>query len=299
MKRRELLAGLVGSCVVGPQAWAHQTKRVAHTVSLLHTNDTHSRIEPFTRGRYKGMGGVSRRATLISSLKKANPSTLVVDAGDIFQGTPYFNMFKGEVELRAMSMAGYDLATLGNHDFDLGAQWLLKMAHQHARFPFVSANLTFSQPEAQKLIRPYHIRTFAGWKVGFIGLGVRFKGLTAAHLHQGVRYVEPIAVAKKLVHQLRVKMGCDAVVVLSHLGYTGFDGEPGDLDLARLVPGIDVIIGGHTHTFLHQPKVVVGANQHKTYIAQVGHSGIYLGHINLVFSPGKKVSVQSKVHPIR
>lgn len=297
MKRREFVAGLVGGAVCGGMV---QTSLAASTnkVTILHTNDTHSRIDPFAGGRYKGMGGIARRAALIASIKKAHPATLVVDAGDIFQGTPYFNIFRGQLELKTMSMAGYDVATLGNHDFDLGSAWMLKMVQQHASFSFVSANYEFSQSAAKKLIQPYQIKVVNGWRIGFFGLGVRFRGLVSQSLHKGVVYQPPVAVARQVAATLRSKHRCDAVVALSHLGYSGFDGEVGDRDLAKQVPGIDVIIGGHTHTFLKKPTVVMAPDGRQTHIVQVGHSGIYLGQIDLHFGGKSGPKVTNAVHPV-
>jgi 5'-nucleotidase len=222
----------------------------------------------------------------------------VVDAGDIFQGTPYFNLFHGRVELETMSRAGYDIATLGNHDFDLGAEWLLTALERYASFAMCSSNLVFSHPSAGKLIKPYLLREVGGRRLGFFGLTIQLQGLVPVELWKGVRYLEPIRVARQMVKLLREKHHCDAVILLSHLGYTGFQQEPGDIDLAKAVKGIDLIVGGHTHTFLDKPHWVRYADGTETAIVQVGHSGIYLGQVDLHFSERRPVRVEQHALPI-
>lgn len=299
MDRRQFLGGLVGAgATLGFPLIRVAEARRPQTLTILHTNDTHSRIDPFQEGKFKGQGGVARRATLIAQIKQQNPATLVLDAGDVLQGTPYFNMFHGSVEFEAMRRMGYDMVAIGNHDFDKGAQRLLFLAKHHGKFPLVCANLLFSQPGADKLVRPYLIKDVGGWKVGVFGLGVRFRGLVPAKLHQGVTYASPIPVAQKLVKQLREVHRCDAVIALSHLGYVGFDGEPGDQDLARQVPGIDIIIGGHTHTFLMRPTQVKAPDGRMTRIYQVGHSGLFLGRIDLSFVPRTGLEIREKNVPV-
>ncbi len=281
----------------GYSAWAHAPSTKAATVTLLHTNDTHSRIDPFTTGPYKGQGGIAQRAALIREIRSKQPHTLVIDAGDIFQGTPYFNLFHGRVELETMSLAGYDIAAIGNHDFDLGAEWLLTAIERYARFSFCSANLQFAQPAAQKWVRPYILRTVGGRKLGFFGLGVRCEGLIPAHLWRGVRYLDPITVSRKMVHLLREQHHCEAVIALSHLGFVGYRNEPGDMDLAKQVRGIDLIVGGHTHTFLAAPQRITNAFQEDTHIVQVGHSGVWLGQVDLHFAENH-VQIKGTAHPI-
>jgi 5'-nucleotidase len=244
------------------------------------------------------MGGIARRASLIAQIRKQNPATFVVDAGDLLQGTPYFNIFKGKVEFETMSRAGYDFMTIGNHEFDAGVERLLYLANHHARFSLLSANLIFSQPGSDRLIQPYAVRSVSGWKLGFFGLCVKLEGLVSAKLHRGVHSVEPIAIARRMVRILRETHRCDAVILLSHLGYNSYHGEPGDLDLAKEVTGIDIIIGGHTHTFLKQPTVVKSGNGQITRIYQVGHSGVYLGKIDLHFHPYSDLSIKDHTLPI-
>ena len=255
----------------------------ARVVTLLHTNDTHSRLEPFERGALQGLGGIARRAHLIKRIRRSQPATLVLDAGDIFQGTPYFNEFGGAAEFETMTAAGYDLATLGNHDFDNGVDGLVK-ALPSAGFEFVSANLDIDPPEMRKRVKPFTVRVVGGRRIGLFGLGVRFRGLVPKALHRGVRYREPVAAARAAVDKLRSAHGAEAIVALSHLGYFGYNGEPGDVDIAEAVQGIDVIIGGHSHTLLDQPHIVEKRNGQRTAVVQVGYAGTHLGRVDLRFS---------------
>jgi len=299
MQRRDFLTVVGSGLLLHNAAALAASNAPTNIVTLLHTNDTHSRIDPYPSGRKKGMGGVAKRSTLIQQLKAKQPHTLVVDAGDVFQGTPYFNLFKGRLELEVMSKMGYDLATIGNHDFDLGANWFLTSAQKYANFPFVSANLHFSQAHAGRVVKPYTIKQVGGRKLGFFGLGIQFQGLVPKKLHKGVTYSDPIRAAEKTVRILRHQHKCDVVILLSHLGYTGSKGEPGDVDLPGKVGGIDVIIGGHTHTFLQTPTVKVSKHGKQTKIYQVGHSGICLGQIDLLFDKKGFKGTLEQVHLVK
>lgn len=266
-------------------------------ITLLHTNDTHSRLEPFENGKLAGLGGIARRAALIRAIRTRNPHTLVLDAGDTFQGTPYYNAFAGHAEFETMSAAGYDCATLGNHDFDKGVDALVS-AMGKARFSFVSANYDIDAPSLRARVNPFEVRAIGGRRIGLFGLGVSFAGLVSGSLHAGVRYTAPVAAARAAVDTLRSTHGVDAVVLLSHLGYFGHGSEPGDVELAEAVPGIDVIIGGHTHTFLDAPHVVTHRTGGSTAIVQVGSSGTHLGQVDLLFGAGPGVVAQARSHVI-
>lgn len=249
---------------------------------ILHTNDTHSRIEPFPEdgGRNAGLGGVARRATYVKQIRRRYPHVLLLDSGDIFQGTPYFNFFGGEVEFKAMSAMRYDAATLGNHDFDNGVEGLLKML-PHAHFPFVSANYEVSGSLLDGQILPYVIKQFGSVRVGIFGLGIAFERLVLPELHRGVRYTDPVAAAQRSVAALRAS-GCQFVIGLSHLGYSSRGDRVTDSTLAPQVPGLDLLLGGHSHTFMNEPDVVAHADGSVTVIHQVGHSGIRVGRIDVL-----------------
>jgi 5'-nucleotidase len=298
MRRRSFLkliaAGTAGSWLPPFTARAADELRLV----ILHTNDTHSRIDPFPMdgGRYEGLGGVARRATLIRRVRQANPHVLLLDSGDIFQGTPYFNFFGGEVELKAMSAMGYDAATLGNHDFDNGVDGLVGML-PHATFPLVSTNYDVAGSTLDGHVRPHLTRTFGGVKVGIFGLGIDFDRLVLPALHAGVSYSDPADAARRSAEALQNE-GCGLVICLSHLGYR-YDGDRvSDTELAQAVPGIDLVLGGHTHTFLDAPDVYRHGDR-DTVVQQVGWAGIRLGRIDVLFGPdGRARRWYSSRYPI-
>ncbi len=225
-------------------------------LTILHTNDTHSQIEPFEADhhRYANKGGVARRAVLIEQIRKENPNTLLLDAGDIFQGTPYFNYFGGEIEFKLMSRLKYDAATLGNHDFDNAIEGFHKQL-PHANFEFVSANYDFKNTILDTLVKPYKIFNKNGIKVGVFGLGIELKGLVNPKMYKETKYLDPIEITQDISKELKEELNCDLVICLSHLGYK-YDGEKiDDLKLAAATENIDLIIGGHTHTFLPKPTI--------------------------------------------
>ena len=189
-------------------------------ITILHTNDVHSQIEPLPNNHYKyqGLGGFARRATIVDTIRKENPNTLLLDAGDIFQGTPYFNYFGGELEFKLMSMLGYDVATLGNHDFDNGIDGFLKQL-PNAQFDFVSANYKFDNTVLDGKVKHYKIFTKDGIKIGVFGLGVELDGLVSKRLYKETEYLNPIEIAQDTARILKETEQCDLVICLSHIGY--------------------------------------------------------------------------------
>lgn len=251
-------------------------------ITILHTNDTHSQIDPLPpNDPYAGRGGVARRATLVKRMRIANLHTLLVDAGDVFQGTPYFNLYRGEVEYRAMSSIGYDVVTLGNHEFDNGVD-ALAGAMKFARFDFVSANYDVRGTAIEPRVKPYVVREVGGVRVGLFGLGIKLEGLNPPNAFKGVRYLDPVSAARDTARLLRERESCSMVVCLSHLGYYPEPraNEVGDSQVAAQVNGIDFIASGHTHTFMEQPALVRQPSGKETVIFQVGKSGIYLGRVD-------------------
>lgn len=248
-------------------------------ITLLHTNDTHSQLEPLSSGSMAGRGGIARRAALVKRFRAQGGNLLLLDAGDVFQGTPYFNRFKGALDYKLMSLAGYDAGTLGNHDFDAGVEGLLT-ALDDAAFPLLNCNFTWKgAPRLEARIRPYLVKDFPGLKVGITGVGVEFHGLVFPKNHEGVGWRDPVEPLKAMVLRLREVEKVDMVVVLSHLGLDKHGAAIDDLNLARLVPGIDAIIGGHTHTFMDAPVRV-----EDTHIFQVGYAGVTLGRMDFALS---------------
>lgn len=263
----------------------------AKHLTILHTNDVHSYIDPFPASHPKNpnMGGVARRAALIDSIRKENPNVLLLDAGDIFQGTPYFNYFGGELEFKLMSMMQYDLSTMGNHDFDNGIEGFYKQL-PNARFGFVSANYDFKNTILDGLVKPYRIFDKNGIKVGVFGLGVELEGLVDPRNYKETKYIDPVGVSQDMARILRHEQKCDLVICLSHIGYE-YKNDPNkicDLKLAAQTKDIDLIIGGHTHTFLDKPTIVMNTDGKDVLVNQVGCYGVNLGRIDFHFESGAK-----------
>jgi len=272
------------------------TKEKKH-ITILHTNDTHSHAEPFeaTHYKYANKGGVARRATLIETIRKENPNTLLLDAGDIFQGTPYFNYFGGELEFKLMSMLKYDLATIGNHDFDNSINGLYKQL-PNANFNFVSANYDFKNTVLDTHVKPYQIFKKDGIKIGIFGLGIKLEGLVNPKMYKETKYLDPIETSQDMSRILKEEQQCDLVICLSHLGYY-YRRNPkiiSDLNLAKATQNIDLIIGGHTHTFLPKPTIVKNSNNQNMLVNQVGSYGINLGRIDFYFDQEKNITSKGK-----
>lgn len=271
-------------------------------ITILHTNDTHSQIDPIPANDKQngGKGGVARRATLVRRVRKENPNTLLIDAGDSFQGTPYFNFFKGEVEFKSMSMIGYDAATLGNHEFDNGVD-ALAAAMKFANFDFVSSNYDVRGTPLESRVKPYVVRELAGMRIGLFGLGISPIGLITPENFKGVKYSDPVGAARGVVKLLRVQERCQLVIGMTHLGYypNPKDNEVGDSQVAAQVDGIDFIASGHTHTFMKQPVVAKTPNGSNTIIFQVGKSGIYVGRVDLKLREGKVVASAGRLLDLR
>ncbi len=279
-----LLAGAGVGSSLPLSALANSNKYTKLTI--LHTNDVHSRIEPFPMdgSRNQGKGGVARRASLIAKIRKEEKNVLLFDAGDAVQGTPYFNLFGGQLEMDLMNKLGYDAATFGNHEFDNGLEKLAEMV-KRTKFPYISSNYDFSQTPLAGMTKPYHIFNKGGIKVGVFGLGIELNGLVDPLLSKGVVYNYPVAVANEMVNRLKNDLGCHLIVCLSHLGYNYRDQENkiSDKILAAQTSGIDLIIGGHTHTFLPEPEHIKNLTGGITTVNQVGFGGINLGRLDFIF----------------
>lgn len=297
MKRREFIEKTTASAaLVGlGLATSSFTKSPHKKLTILHTNDVHSYIEPFAANhpKYPNMGGVARRAKLIEEIRQQNANVLLLDAGDIFQGTPYFNYFGGALEFKLMSKLKYDVATLGNHDFDNGLEGFHKQLPL-ANFPFVSANYDFSNTLLEGLIAPYTILHKDGIKVGIFGLGIDFDGLVDKKNYQEARYLDPIDRTKDIVKQLKQVEKCDLIICLSHLGYSYKEDKISDLKLATQTKDIDLIIGGHTHTFLEKPSVVKNLDGVDVLVNQAGCYGIMMGQIDFYFEGETKTKQLSR-----
>ena len=260
-------------------------------ITILHTNDVHSHIDPFPKNDplNPSGGGVIARANLINLIKNDNPHTLVLDAGDVFQGTPYFNFFGGELELKLMSKMGYNASTLGNHEFDNGMEKLSKVL-KHANFSFLNSNYTLKSTPLENKIKSHEIFNINGIKIGVFGLGIELEGLVEKKLYKGVKYLNPIEISKDISDDLKYNHNCDLIICLSHLGfsYSKDKNIMCDLILAKQTKNIDLIIGGHTHTFLDEPVKVKNLENKDVIINQVGCFGINLGKIDFYFSKNNK-----------
>ena len=258
-------------------------------ITILHTNDVHSHVEPFPENdpKYPGLGGAARRAAIIQQIRSEEKNVLLVDAGDIFQGTPYFNKYKGEIDMKLMSLMQYDVATIGNHDFDNGIDGLNNML-PYAHFPFVNVNYDFSNTVLKNKIHSYRTFLKDGVKIGVFGLGVELDGLVDKSLYKETVYNDPVPLANKIAKQLKEEEKCHLIICLSHLGYEYKTDKVSDLTLAKSTENIDLIVGGHTHTFLDKPVEVKNLANKTTIINQVGWAGINLGRIDYFIPSNKK-----------
>ncbi|NND52594.1 MAG: bifunctional metallophosphatase/5'-nucleotidase [Flavobacteriaceae bacterium] len=293
MKRRAFInksAATTALVTLGGLSMQSFSSKTSTKITILHTNDVHSHIDPFgpNDGRNANKGGVARRASLIESIRTENPNTLLLDAGDIFQGTPYFNYYGGELEFKLMSMLKYDAATLGNHDFDNGIDGLYAQL-PHAKFDFVSANYDFTNTVLDTHIKPYKIFKKDGIKIGVFGLGIDLDGLVIQTLYKETKYLNPIEIAQDMSRILKENEQCDLVICLSHLGYhyRHDDEKVSDLMVSRQTENIDLIIGGHTHTFLPKPTIEKNRSGKNVLVNQVGCYGLYLGRIDFFFDSDK------------
>lgn len=245
-------------------------------IVILHTNDTHSRIEPLpeTDKYAPNKGGVVRRANYIESVRAENKNVLLFDAGDFVQGTPYYNVFGGEVETKAMNMLKYDAATLGNHEFDYGLEGL-KDILDWAQFPIISSNYDFSETILKDRFDPYLIIVKDGVKIGVIGLNVKPQGLIATANYTNMVFMDPLETGNELATKLKNEDKCDVVICLSHLGYTA------DKRLAENSRNIDIIIGGHSHTYMKDPDIIKNADNEDILIYQTQGRGVYVGRIDI------------------
>ena len=302
MKRRDFIKNTAASTsLLGLGALSLSSFQLATNttkkLTILHTNDTHSQIEPFPLNHPKtpNMGGVARRAAIVEQIRKVEDNVLLLDAGDIFQGTPYFNYYGGELEFKLMSMMKYDLATIGNHDFDNGITGLYGQL-PNASFEFVSANYDFKNTVLDTLVKPYKIFNKKGIKVGVFGIGVELYGLVDPRYYKETKYLDPVEIATDITTKLKDVEKCDLVICLSHLGFE-YKNEPGkisDINLARKTKNIDLIIGGHTHTFLDKPVIEKNLDGQDVIINQVGAFGVNLGRIDFFFDSKEKVTATGK-----
>ena len=294
MKRRSFLqqatAGTALVTLGGFGLQSFSTNTTTKKITILHTNDVHSYIDTFgpNEGKNANKGGVARRASLIDAIRKENSNTLLLDAGDFFEGTPYFNYYGGELEIKLMSKLKYDAATIGNHDFANGLDGLLAQ-YPHKSFPFITANYDFSNTILNTHTKPYEIFIKDNVKIGVFGLGISLDGIVLKNLFKETKYLDPIEISQDMTRILKDEEHCDLIICLSHLGYhyKYNAAKISDLKLAAATKDIDLIIGGHTHTFLPKPTVAKNIEGKNMLINQVGCYGVCLGRIDFYFDTDK------------
>jgi 5'-nucleotidase len=273
-------------------------------ITVLHTNDTHSQIDPILSNdkTYGGKGGVARRATLVKRVRKENPNTLLIDGGDVCQGTPYFNFYRGEVEYKAMSLIGYDAGTIGNHEFDNGVESLAK-ALTFANFEIVSTNYDVRGSALESKVKTHVVKEVGGIRVGLFGMGISPAGLITPDNFKPLKYLDPVRMARGVTKLLREQEKCQLVLGMSHLGYYPNPNpqreEVGDTQVAAQVDGIDFIASGHTHTFMEKPVLQKTPSGKDTVIFQVGRSGIYVGRVDFTLRDGKVTAHAGRLLDLR
>jgi 5'-nucleotidase len=275
-----------GALLAGNSLFAEMQKDAkAKRLTILHTNDVHSRLEPFPMdgSRNQGLGGVAARAELIKSIRSEEEHVLLLDAGDIFQGTPFFNLYKGEPEMKVMGIMGYDAVTMGNHDFDAGLENFATQV-SHGGFAVLLCNYDFANTPMEYKYQPYKIFKKGKLKIGITGVGIEMAGLVPDSLFGNTKYLNPIEKANETAAKLKKEQGCDIVICLSHLGYKYPGNKVSDIILAKETENIDLIIGGHTHTFMNEPEVYTNKSGSSVLINQVGWAGIQMGRLDFDFA---------------
>jgi 5'-nucleotidase len=292
--RREFIKGIIaGGAVLAlntiPFRLFSDSEKEVTKITILHTNDTHSRIEPFPVDdkRFPGMGGFAQRAAYINKVRSEEKNVLVFDAGDTFQGTPYFNKYGGELEFKLMTAMGYDAATMGNHELDNGIEGFKKQL-KFTGFPFVVSNYDFSETVLNGQIKKYTTFKHENIKIGVFGLGIELDGLISEKHIGKIRYLDPVSVTKEIESTLKEREKCDLIICLSHLGYSYSNGKISDIDIAKNSTYVDMIIGGHTHTFLEEADKISNRINQDVLVVQVGHSGVKIGRIDYYFNKRTK-----------
>ena len=269
-------------------------------LTVLHTNDMHCHIDPFPtdHAEYPGKGGLVRVASIVNKARKENPNLLVLDGGDMFQGTPYFNYFKGEIMTEIMSKIGYDAGTIGNHEFDNGLGNILS-AIGKANFPLISSNYDFSDTILAGIVKDHFIIEKNGIKVGIYGLGIELEGLVGKLNYGKTQYNDPLQTALKMEAILKNDYHCDMVIALSHLGLSYEHNKISDKTLAPQTKYTDLIIGGHTHSFIDKPIVLNNARNKSIIVNQAGWAALEVGKIEFIFDrSGKKKDIVVAINQV-
>lgn len=280
LRRTSLLAA--GSVLPFGVASASSGESEIEGITILYTNDTHARLDPFPANakEFAGLGGIARRASLIKKIRSMKKNVLLLDAGDVFHGTTWFDVYGGRIDFKLMTEMNYDAMAIGNHEFDKGPEGLAAAA-DHAGFPFLAANYIVRNTPLEPFVRRQIVKEFDGFKIGIFGLGIEFDGVIDRSLTGSVRAADPIRNAVQITRFLKDSLRCDYIICLSHLGYYYPDSRVDDFDVAHTVDDLDLIIGGHTHTFLDEPTEIQKESGKSVYITQMGYGGVRLGRIDL------------------
>ena len=292
--------GIISSALEGRiRIISPQQEETEKGLLIVHTNDTHSCIEPINPNsadtQRADKAGYLRRAALLEELREKDPDLLLLDAGDISQGSAYYTLFQGEVEFRLMNAMRYDAATIGNHEFDFG---LDNMAHLFAlaEFPIVCANYDFGTTVLAPLVKPYIVVERQGRRIGIFGLGAKLEGLVAQENYEGITYLDPVQVAGEMAKRLREEENCDLVICLSHLGWdTGLNEGTCDQELIAQTRGIDLLIGGHSHTYFEEPVYVENIDGQPVPCNQMGKNGQWIGTLRVPLQTGAERSLASSL----
>ena len=292
VKKLGLTGAFVGSGLFTKSIFARTKNK--HKITLLHTNDLHSRIEPFPKKdpKYGGLGGFARLNALVKKIRREEEQVLLFDCGDVFQGTPYFNFFKGEAEFKLMSKIGYDAGNIGNHEFDNGIKGITSQL-KHLNFPLLNANYDFTGTELDGKVPAYKIFEKGELRIGVFGLGVDLTGYVEPRNRETITYIDPVDTTNKMVKILKEENNCDLVVCLSHLGHKSNIGEDSDTEFAKQTRGLDVILGGHSHTLMEKPERVKDLDGEDVLINQVGWAGIALGRIDFYIDKRSNIKLVS------
>ena len=283
MNRRNIILSILFCMSVA--VWAQDKQLV-----ILHTNDTHSCVQPLSKNLadtlFAGRGGYLRRIAMLEEERAKYPDLLLFDSGDFSQGSPYYNLYGGEVEVGLMNRMHYDAATIGNHEFDFGLENMARI-FKMADFPIVCSNYDFAGTPVQGLVKRYVIIKRNGLKIGVFGLGPKLEGLVSDYNCEGVRFLDPVIVAQEMADLLRGEKKCDIVICISHLGWdkvnTLTDGQ-----MMSKTKGIDLVLGGHSHTFFKDLKYVQNADGIEVANDQNGKSGIYIGKMIVNLTRSRK-----------
>ena len=249
---------------------------------ILHTNDTHSTIMPLNENLdnrdLTGRGGFLRRINMLKEQRQQHPDLLLFDSGDFSQGSGFYTLFKGEVEIGLMNQMGYDAVTIGNHEFDFGLDNMARLFRQ-ATFPIVCSNYDCTGTVLEGLVKPYITLQRNGVKIGVFALAPPLKGLVSDANCQGLTFLDPAQTAQKYIDILRRQEKVDLVICISHLGWE-VSVYPDEKFLRETV-GCDLVLGGHTHTYMPTLQYAPDKTGKRIPVDQNGKHGVFVGKLIL------------------